>query len=64
MMWSELVVKGTPPTPRDSHSCTTVDDNLFVFGGTDGKNPLNDLHLLNTCELFSFMLLRYSSLMC
>lgn len=46
--WSEPVVKGTPPTPRDSHTCTTVGDNLFVFGGTDGLNPLGDLHILDT----------------
>ncbi|KAK7843045.1 kelch domain-containing protein 1 [Quercus suber] len=30
--WSQPAIKGTPPTPRDSHSCTTVGDNLFVFG--------------------------------
>lgn len=45
-------MKGTPPTPRDSHSCTTVGDNLFVFGGTDGMNPLKDLHILDTGELY------------
>ncbi|KAG8388718.1 hypothetical protein BUALT_Bualt02G0154500 [Buddleja alternifolia] len=48
MLWSEPVMKGKPPTPRDSHSCTTVGDNLFVFGGTDGRRPLNDLHILDT----------------
>lgn len=46
--WSKPMVKGTPPSPRDSHSCTTVGNNLFVFGGTDGKNPLKDLHVLDT----------------
>uniref|UniRef100_A0A2N9HE66 Uncharacterized protein n=1 Tax=Fagus sylvatica TaxID=28930 RepID=A0A2N9HE66_FAGSY len=46
--WSLPVIKGTPPTPRDSHSCTAVGDNLFVFGGTDGMNPLRDLHILDT----------------
>lgn len=46
--WSEPVMKGTPPSPRDSHSCTTVGDNLFTFGGTDGLNPLKDLHILDT----------------
>lgn len=46
--WSQPVIKGTPPTPRDSHSCTTVGDNLYVFGGTDGMNPLKDLHILET----------------
>ncbi|XVF49936.1 hypothetical protein PTKIN_Ptkin04bG0056400 [Pterospermum kingtungense] len=47
-IWGQPVMKGTPPTPRDSHSCTTVGDNLFVFGGTDGLNPLKDLHILDT----------------
>ncbi|KAI4335890.1 hypothetical protein L6164_014488 [Bauhinia variegata] len=46
--WILPVIKGTPPTPRDSHSCTTIGDNLFVFGGTDGVNPLKDLHILDT----------------
>ncbi|PPD97289.1 hypothetical protein GOBAR_DD05680 [Gossypium barbadense] len=48
LTWSLLATKGTPPIPRDSHSCTTVGDNLFVFGGTDGMNPLKDLHILDT----------------
>ncbi|KAL1531723.1 leucine-zipper-like transcriptional regulator 1 [Salvia divinorum] len=48
MVWSEPRVKGEPPIPRDSHSCTTVGDDLFVFGGTDGEKPLNDLHILET----------------
>ncbi|CAI0453753.1 unnamed protein product [Linum tenue] len=46
--WSRPAVKGTPPIPRDSHTCTTVGDNLYVFGGTDGMNPLRDLHILDT----------------
>ncbi|KAB2053519.1 hypothetical protein ES319_A12G193200v1 [Gossypium barbadense] len=47
--WSQPVMKGTPPSARDSHSCTTIGDNLFVFGGTDGVKPLKDLHILETC---------------
>ncbi|XP_044476218.1 kelch domain-containing protein 3-like isoform X3 [Mangifera indica] len=46
--WSQPMIQGMPPTPRDSHSCTTVGDNLYVFGGTDGMNPLRDLHILDT----------------
>eukprot|EP00249_Psilotum_nudum_P016446 c25829_g1_i1 orf=508-1338(+) len=42
------MVKGTPPSARDSHSCTTVGSSLYVFGGTDGKCPLHDLHILDT----------------
>ncbi|KAG2313273.1 hypothetical protein Bca52824_024830 [Brassica carinata] len=29
--WSELMIRGVPPSPRDSHSCTTVGDNLFFL---------------------------------
>ncbi|KAJ8553730.1 hypothetical protein K7X08_024408 [Anisodus acutangulus] len=47
-MWSEPLMKGTLPSPRDSHSCTSIGDNLFVFGGTNGREPLNDLHILDT----------------
>ncbi|KAF8088557.1 hypothetical protein N665_0536s0008 [Sinapis alba] len=47
-IWTEPMIRGVPPSPRDSHSCTTVGDNLFVFGGTDGKHHLNDLHVLDT----------------
>ncbi|GMH21904.1 hypothetical protein Nepgr_023747 [Nepenthes gracilis] len=46
--WSEPTTKGPSPTPRDSHTCTTIGDNLYVFGGTDGLNPLKDLHILDT----------------
>uniref|UniRef100_A0A0D6R3K1 DCD domain-containing protein n=1 Tax=Araucaria cunninghamii TaxID=56994 RepID=A0A0D6R3K1_ARACU len=46
--WSKPMVKGIPPSPRDSHSCTAVGTSLFVFGGTDGKNPLKDLYILDT----------------
>ncbi|VFQ74990.1 unnamed protein product [Cuscuta campestris] len=47
-IWSEPATKGAVPMPRDSHSCTTVGDNLYVFGGTDGTRPLSDLHILDT----------------
>lgn len=51
--WSQPAIKGTPPTPRDSHTCSVVGHRLFVFGGTDGTNPLKDLHILDTCEYLS-----------
>ncbi|KAG2322687.1 hypothetical protein Bca52824_015900 [Brassica carinata] len=28
-IWTQPMVSGTPPPPRDSHSCTTVGDNLI-----------------------------------
>lgn len=41
-------MKGLPPTPRDSHTCVTLGNDLYVFGGTDGSSPLKDLHVLDT----------------
>ncbi|KAK1297486.1 hypothetical protein QJS10_CPB15g01387 [Acorus calamus] len=46
--WSKPMMKGIPPCPRDSHTCNTVGNNLFMFGGTDGRNPLRDLFILDT----------------
>ncbi|KAG0616185.1 hypothetical protein M758_5G097000 [Ceratodon purpureus] len=46
--WSKPNIKGSPPTPRDSHTCVTMGNGLFVFGGTDGSSPLEDLHVLDT----------------
>ncbi|KAJ6359043.1 hypothetical protein OIU76_000706, partial [Salix suchowensis] len=46
--WSQPLLNGTLPVPRDSHSCTNVGENLYVFGGTDGTNPLKDLRILDT----------------
>lgn len=56
-VWTKPVISGVQPSPRDSHSCTTVGDNLFVFGGTDGKTHLKDLHVLDTCNLFPSLLM-------
>ncbi|XP_060206530.1 protein GLUTELIN PRECURSOR ACCUMULATION 3-like isoform X4 [Lycium barbarum] len=50
-IWSEPVMMGTLPSPRDSHSCTTLGKYLIVFGGTNGREPLNDLHILDTYTL-------------
>ncbi|EFJ16575.1 hypothetical protein SELMODRAFT_421832 [Selaginella moellendorffii] len=44
----EQVMQGTHPSPRDSHSSTAVRSKLYVFGGTDGTSPLNDLFVLHT----------------
>ncbi|XP_024523389.1 rab9 effector protein with kelch motifs [Selaginella moellendorffii] len=47
-IWSKPVMKGTHPSPRDSHSPTAVGSKLYVFGGTDGTSPLDDLFVLDT----------------
>ncbi|EFJ04655.1 hypothetical protein SELMODRAFT_138417, partial [Selaginella moellendorffii] len=49
--WSKPVMKGTHPSPRDSHSSTAVGSKLYVFGGTNGTSLLNDLFVLDTGKL-------------
>ncbi|EFJ18057.1 hypothetical protein SELMODRAFT_420365 [Selaginella moellendorffii] len=46
--WSKPVMKGTHPSPWDSHSSTAIGSKLYVFGGTDGTSPLDDLFVLDT----------------
>lgn len=55
MTWIEPVVNGIPPSPRNGHSCTGIGDQLFVFGGVNGNERFNDLHVLDTCK-FSILL--------
>ena len=63
-IWTQPIISGTPPPPRDSHTCTTVGDNLLVFGGTDGTKPLNDLYILDTCKLLFFFVFQASTSSC
>jgi N-acetylneuraminic acid mutarotase len=52
MYWSNPETTGDVPTPRRAHSCTLVEGRyLYVFGGGDGPNYFNDLHILNTDTL-------------
>ncbi|EFJ04680.1 hypothetical protein SELMODRAFT_432181 [Selaginella moellendorffii] len=45
--WSKPVIKGTHPSPQDSHSSTAVGSKLYVFGDTNGTSPLDDLFVLD-----------------
>ncbi|XP_015688232.1 rab9 effector protein with kelch motifs-like isoform X3 [Oryza brachyantha] len=50
--WSKPACKGTPPSPRESHTVTLASssgDRLVVFGGSgEGEgNYLNDVHVLD-----------------
>jgi hypothetical protein len=50
--WQELATTGTRPGARWGHTmCVLPDRRLLVFGGHDGENMLNDLHILDTDSL-------------
>lgn len=35
------------PEPRDSHACVRIGNNMYIFGGSNGENPLNDMFAFN-----------------
>jgi hypothetical protein len=41
--------KGVPAVARTLHSSALIDSKFYIFGGTDGKKPLEDFMVLD-CE--------------
>lgn len=52
----QIAVKGTPPSPRSSHSAVVIGNSLVVYGGSNGNDGVtfNDLFELETGELIVF----------
>lgn len=46
--WTEPPANGVPPSSRVGHASALVDTKVFFFGGHDGKQCLNDIHVLVT----------------
>ena len=53
--WRKVITHGTPPQQRANHSSALLDDThnggkseLFIFGGWNGSERLNDIHVLDT----------------
>ncbi|KAF8474208.1 hypothetical protein BDZ91DRAFT_651175 [Kalaharituber pfeilii] len=45
--WSRPIVYGIPPRGRSRHGVTIYDDKLFVVGGSNGVNVLDDICYLD-----------------
>lgn len=39
--------KGNIPEPRDSHSSTRINNNMYIYGGSNGTTPFNDMFAFN-----------------
>jgi hypothetical protein len=48
MVWSKPVLKGNPMNPRWGHSAIRSGSNIIIFGGHNGVEVMNDLHILDT----------------
>ena len=44
----KMPAAGVVPSPRESHSLTSVGVRLYVFGGFDGARVLNDLYVFDS----------------
>ena len=51
MAWFTPVPQNDPPSCRAAHSCDKVSNNLYIFGGWNGKKALNDLYVLDLDNL-------------
>jgi len=52
LSWSTPSVQGSVPLPREGHSAVlSKEQGMIVFGGTDGTQCFNDVHVLNTDTL-------------
>jgi len=49
-VWRKVDTTGSVPHPRANHSSAVVErtGELFIFGGWNGKERLNDIHVLDT----------------
>ena len=51
LTWSQPDRHGVPPSPRNGHTCDLIDSKLFIFGGGDKADLLNELHVFNVHTL-------------
>lgn len=42
-----MKTSGTPPNPRGYHSCTLIDDKMYVYGGSNGTQCFSDVSCLD-----------------
>eukprot|EP00055_Hartaetosiga_balthica_P004972 m.13884 g.13884 ORF g.13884 m.13884 type:complete len:552 (+) comp4213_c0_seq1:29-1684(+) len=52
-LWYKPILVGDLPTARSGHSCTTVDDSLYLIGGWDAPVCFNDVYQLDVCLMES-----------
>lgn len=47
-IWKRAITSGTPPSARDSHTCSSFRNKIIVIGGEDASDYyLSDVHILD-----------------
>ncbi|KAI9908905.1 hypothetical protein PsorP6_015018 [Peronosclerospora sorghi] len=49
--WYAPAIKGSPPSARTGHTCTALGNEVFVFGGSGGRNRKSSVHILDCGKL-------------
>jgi len=47
LQYEPRLIFGKPPSTRGYHACILADSRLFLFGGFNGQNAFNDVHILD-----------------
>lgn len=48
LTWERATTSGTPPSPRDSHTCSSWNKKIIVLGGEDQSDCyLSDVYMLD-----------------
>ena len=47
LQYEYRLIFGKPPSTRGYHACILADSRLFLFGGFNGQNAFNDVHILD-----------------
>ncbi|KAK7411323.1 hypothetical protein VNO78_02756 [Psophocarpus tetragonolobus] len=48
-VWKRVITSSSPPSPRDSHTCSSWGNKIIVIGGEDENDSyLADVHILDT----------------
>jgi N-acetylneuraminic acid mutarotase len=45
--WIKVISQGNVFTPRTGHECIFANGSIYLFGGTDDEERLNDLYSYN-----------------
>ncbi|KAL5369715.1 hypothetical protein CPHLJ_3g3600 [Cryptosporidium parvum] len=52
--WMSGEFRGKLPSPRAAHTCNIIEDKLYLFGGWNGFQALNDFYVLYTSSEVMF----------